>query len=116
MRTMPRVVLMLALAGLAGGTRPAPLAAQPAPRESLSLPGLRQPVEVIRDRWGLNHIYAQNEDDLFMAQGYLAAKDRQFQFEIWRRRATGTVAEHAREAATVSETTSILQTSAQTIS
>jgi len=93
MRTMPRVVLMLALAGLAGGTRPAPLAAQAAPRESLSLPGLRQPVEVIRDRWGLNHIYAQNEDDLFMAQGYLAAKDRQFQFEIWRRRATGTVAE-----------------------
>jgi penicillin amidase len=93
MRTMPRVVLMLALAGLAGATRPAPLAAQAAPRESLSLPGLHQPVEVIRDRWGLNHIYAQNEDDLFMAQGYLAAKDRQFQFEIWRRRATGTVAE-----------------------
>lgn len=93
MRTMARVVLMLVLAGLAGGTRPAPLAAQAAPRESLSIPGLRQPVEVIRDRWGLNHIYAQNEDDLFMAQGYLAAKDRQFQFEIWRRRATGTVAE-----------------------
>ena len=93
MRTMARVVLMLALAGLAAGTRPAPLAAQAAPRESLSLPGLRQPVEVIRDRWGLNHVYAQNEDDLFMAQGYLAAKDRQFQFEIWRRRATGTVAE-----------------------
>lgn len=93
MRTMPRVVLMLALAGLAAATRPAPLAAQAAPRESLSLPGLHQSVEVIRDRWGLNHIYAQNEDDLFMAQGYLAAKDRQFQFEIWRRRATGTVAE-----------------------
>lgn len=93
MRTMARVVLMLALAGLAGGTRPAPLAAQATPRESLSLPGLHQPVEVIRDRWGLNHIYAQNEDDLFMAQGYLAAKDRQWQFEIWRRRATGTVAE-----------------------
>ncbi len=52
-----------------------------------------QPVEVIRDRWGINHIYAQNEDDLFQAQGYLAAKDRLFQFEVWRRRATGTVAE-----------------------
>ena len=26
-------------------------------------------------------------------QGYLAAKDRLFQFEIWRRQATGTVAE-----------------------
>ncbi len=54
--------------------------------------GLSQPVEVIRDRWGISHIYAQSEDDLFMAQGYLAAKDRLFQFEIWRRRATGTVA------------------------
>ncbi len=62
-------------------------------RAALAVPGLRQPVEVIRDRWGINHIYAQNEEDLFMAQGYLAAKDRLFQFEIWRRRATGTVAE-----------------------
>ncbi len=62
-------------------------------RAALAVPGLRQPVEVIRDRWGLNHIYAGNEDDLFMAQGYLAAKDRLFQFEMWRRRATGTVAE-----------------------
>src|SRR5690606_19783903 len=39
------------------------------------------------------HIYAQNEPDLFFAQGYNAAKDRLFQFEIWRRQATGTVAE-----------------------
>ena len=54
---------------------------------------MSQPVEVIRDRWGINHIYAQNEADLFFAQGYLAAKDRLFQFEIWRRQATGTVAE-----------------------
>ena len=62
-------------------------------RDTLAVGGLKQAVEVIRDRWGLNHIYAQNEADLFMAQGYLAAKDRLFQFEIWRRRATGTVAE-----------------------
>lgn len=62
-------------------------------RDLLAVSGLKQSVEVIRDRWGLNHVYAQNEDDLFMAQGYLAAKDRLFQFEIWRRRATGTVAE-----------------------
>jgi penicillin amidase len=55
--------------------------------------GLQQPVEVIRDRWGVNHIYARNEHDLFYTQGYLAAKDRLFQFELWRRQATGTVAE-----------------------
>ena len=43
--------------------------------------------------WGINHIYAQNQYDLFFSQGYLAAKDRLFQFEIWRRQATGTIAE-----------------------
>ena len=55
--------------------------------------GLRQPVEIIRDQWGVNHIYAKNEHDLFFAQGYSAAQDRLFQLEIWRRQATGTVAE-----------------------
>jgi len=59
----------------------------------INVPGLQQPVEVIRDSYGINHIYAQNEHDLFFAQGYCAAKDRLFQFELWRRQATGTVAE-----------------------
>ncbi len=54
---------------------------------------MSQPVEIVRDRWGVNHIYAKNEADLFFAQGYAAAKDRLFQFEVWRRQATGTVAE-----------------------
>ena len=56
-------------------------------------PGLTASVEILRDEWGINHIYAQNQHDLFFAQGYAAAKDRLFQFEIWRRQATGTVAE-----------------------
>lgn len=59
----------------------------------LTADGLRQNVEIIRDKWGINHIYAQNQTDLFFAQGYSAAKDRLFQFEIWRRKATGTLAE-----------------------
>ncbi len=63
------------------------------PSENLSIAGLEEPVEIVRDRWGINHIYAENEHDLFFAQGYAAAKDRLFQFEIWRRQATGTVAE-----------------------
>ncbi len=54
---------------------------------------LINPVGVIRDKWGVNHIYAKNTHDLFFMQGYLAAKDRLFQFEIWRRQATGTVSE-----------------------
>ena len=55
--------------------------------------GLAEPVEVLRDRWGVNHIYAKSEADLFFVQGYTAARDRLFQFELWRRQATGTVAE-----------------------
>ena len=72
---------------LAGPARPA------AQEPSFQVPGLSQPVEIRRDRWGINHIYAANEPDLFFAQGYAAAKDRLFQFEMWRRQATGTVAE-----------------------
>ncbi len=60
---------------------------------NLSVKGLQAPVEILRDKWGVNHIYASNQQDLFFAQGYCAAKDRLFQFEIWRRQATGTVAE-----------------------
>lgn len=59
----------------------------------LSKEGLLDTVEVLTDHWGIPHIYAKNEHDLFFAQGFYAAKDRLFQFEIWRRQATGTVAE-----------------------
>ena len=93
MRTTRRLVALLAVAALVTTAGTALAQTPSGPRDALAVAGLRQPVEVIRDRWGINHIYAQNEDDLFMAQGYLAAKDRLFQFEIWRRRATGTVAE-----------------------
>jgi penicillin amidase len=61
--------------------------------QQLTVPGLKATVEVLRDKWGVNHIYANNQYDLFFTQGYCAVKDRLFQFEIWRRQATGTVAE-----------------------
>lgn len=68
---------------------PAALEAQ----ETLEVPGLERRVEIIVDRWGIPHIYAETEHDLFFAQGFNAARDRLFQLEIWRRQATGTVAE-----------------------
>src|SRR5215469_6946203 len=61
--------------------------------EKLTIAGLREPVEILKDRWGISHIYAKNEADLFFAQGYNVARDRLFQLELWRRQATGTVAE-----------------------
>jgi penicillin G amidase len=66
---------------------------QAAQERSLIIDGLQGPVEILRDAWGVSHIYAQTEHDLFFAQGYNAARDRLFQLEIWRRQATGTMAE-----------------------
>ena len=61
--------------------------------DTLKVKGLSSPVEIIKDYWGISHIYAKNQKDLFFAQGFNAARDRLFQFEIWRRQAAGTMAE-----------------------
>src|SRR5688500_5805064 len=58
----------------------------------LRLPGLKEPVEVLRDRWGVAHIYAKNADDLFFAQGVVVAQDRLFQIDWWRRVGNGETA------------------------
>ena len=60
---------------------------------SFKIQGLNNEVEIIVDEYGISHIYASNEEDLFFAQGFNAARDRLFQLEVWRRQASGTVAE-----------------------
>jgi penicillin amidase len=55
--------------------------------------GLLVPVDIIRDRWGVPHIYAQNSHDLFFAQGYVHAQDRFFQMEFSRRIGQGRLSE-----------------------
>ena len=59
----------------------------------LRVPGLRKPVRVLRDKWGVAHIYAQNQHDLFFAQGVVAAQDRLFQMEVWKRAGQGRLSE-----------------------
>ena len=88
-RTLLAGALVLAATVPAAGTA----AAQTATTDTLRVAGLRQPVEIVHDPWGISHIFAQNEHDLFFAQGYSAAHDRLFQLEVWRRQATGTTAE-----------------------
>jgi penicillin G amidase len=61
----------------------------------LKVPGLRAPVTVVRDTWGVPHISAQSADDLFFAQGFVMAQDRLWQMEMWRRAAEGRMAEIA---------------------
>jgi penicillin amidase len=71
----------------------APLAAQQPAADTLRAPGLRAPVTLLRDSAGVVHVRAANEHDLFYAQGWNAARDRLYQLELWRRQATGTMAE-----------------------
>jgi penicillin amidase len=60
---------------------------------NLRLAGLREPVEVIRDRWGVPHIHAHNTHDLYFAQGFVTASERLFQIELTFRLATGRLSE-----------------------
>jgi penicillin G amidase len=59
----------------------------------LRVAGLHDAVEIVRDRWGVPHIYARNTEDLFLAQGYVMAQDRLWQMEMWRRQREGRLAE-----------------------
>jgi penicillin amidase len=60
---------------------------------TVTVTGLKAPVDVLRDRWGIPHIYAQSTEDLYFAQGYVMAQDRLWQMEMWRRGAEGRLAE-----------------------
>ncbi|WP_461155315.1 penicillin acylase family protein [Saccharopolyspora tripterygii] len=55
--------------------------------------GLNDEVELIEDRYGVPHLYADSEDDVFLAQGFNAARERLFQIDLWRRRGLGLLAE-----------------------
>ena len=49
--------------------------------KTLTLPGLKGPVEVVRDKWGIPHVYASSDEDLFFAQGFVVAQDRIIQMQ-----------------------------------
>ena len=59
----------------------------------IKIPGLHQAVRVQRDKWGVAHIYANDEHDLFFAQGFVVSEDRLFQMELWKRSGQGRLAE-----------------------
>src|SRR5579863_5152575 len=53
---------------------------------SAQAPGLQAPGKILVDVWGIPHIYAENEHDLFFLQGFNAARDRLWQIDLWRKR------------------------------
>ena len=70
---------------------PPPLVAQV--DGEFEIDGLSAPVRIVRDRLGIPHVYAQSQDDLFVAQGFVQAQDRLFQMDLWRRSAQGRLAQ-----------------------
>ena len=59
----------------------------------LTAPGLAEPVEVLRDRWGVPYISAASLDDLWFAQGFVTAGERLFQLDLLLRAASGRLSE-----------------------
>lgn len=57
------------------------------------LPGFADRVEILRDRWGVPHIYARSNSDLFAALGYVHAQDRLWQMELNRHTGHGRLSE-----------------------
>ncbi len=65
----------------------------PKTKGTLHLHGLHASVEILTDTYGVPHIYAQNEDDLYFAQGYTHAQERLWQMELNRRVGSGRLSE-----------------------
>ncbi|RTQ53683.1 penicillin acylase family protein [Hymenobacter gummosus] len=64
-----------------------------AAEQTLRLPGLQQPVTVRFDDHRVPHVFAQNDHDLYLAQGYLTARDRLWQMEFQTHVAAGRISE-----------------------
>lgn len=65
---------------------------QPGEDERIALKGLKAQAEIAIDRWGIPHLRAGSLDDLFLVQGFNAARDRLFQLDLWRKRGLGLLA------------------------
>lgn len=65
------------------------------PRTSgtLFFSGLQHPVKIVREKSGVIHIYAQNDHDMYFAQGVAQAQERLWQMEFQRRLGAGRLSE-----------------------
>ena len=97
------IVLLLLIVLISGGAYFYLRSLQPNYSANLQLPGLQSEVEVLYDNYAIPHIYAQNEEDLFYAFGFIHAQDRLFQMEVLRRLADGRLSELFGEKAVASD-------------
>jgi len=103
-RTLARILLALLILVLVVGGAAAATRFLLIPRSfpqvdgQIRLRGLDGPVDVYRDSFGIPHLFATTEHDLYMAQGYVHAQDRFWQMEFWRRIGSGRLSEILGEA------------------
>ena len=99
MRRIPRwpiftaIVLVLALGSLSSVGIATVRRSFPETSGRLMVSGLKGQVEVLRDSFGVPQIYADNPEDLFLAQGYVQAQDRFFEMDFRRHLAAGRLSE-----------------------
>ncbi len=67
--------------------------------KTLTIPNVDEEVICYYDEYGIPHIFAQTDSDMFFAIGYVHARDRLFQLEMVRRLYTGRLAEIIGESA-----------------
>lgn len=63
------------------------------PSEIIENAYIKDTVEIIRDAYGVPHIFAQNMKDVYFGWGYATAQDRIWQMELFRREMQGKLAE-----------------------
>jgi penicillin amidase len=88
----PRLLLVSVVAFLLllpAGPRPTAAPAGAPADSALALPGLEQPVRIVTDRFGVPHIRALNERDLYFAWGFVSARDRLWQMLAMRQAVRG---------------------------
>jgi len=95
LRSSVLVFLTLFAASAAFAERPAGASREEYFRHSPAslLQASANPVRIIRDEYGVPHVFAKNENDLFFGYGYVTAEDRLFQIEMLRRSVQGRVSE-----------------------
>ena len=59
----------------------------------IPLAGLQGPVDVRFDAFGIPHVFARSDEDAWRAVGFLQARDRLWQMELYRRAASGRLSE-----------------------
>ncbi|HTT10677.1 MAG TPA: penicillin acylase family protein [Burkholderiaceae bacterium] len=87
---MRRQTFMIAVCAVLAGTA---AAQNPHAGPPTNLDGLQAAAQISRDIYGIAHIKANNDHDLYFMQGYVHAQDRLFQMDYNRRQASGTLAE-----------------------